>query len=171
MVLFDQFKRVKAFIFAVDGVCTDGGVWIGEGGARCSRIHRRDHYALRAAAACAYPIAIVSEREDAGLLGYMEGIGINDVFLDKGDKNTVLHDWVAVQGLEADQVLYMGSDMPDFHYMKAAGFIACPMDAIEEVKAAAAYISPWGGGAGAVRDVIEKVMKLQGIWNGVRSQR
>ena len=171
MVLFNQFRRIKAFIFAVDGVCTDGGVWIGEGGLRCSRVYSRDRYALQAAAAGAYPIAVVGEKEDADLVGYMEGIGINDVFLDKGDKSTVLRDWVAVQGVEADQILYMGSDMPDIRLMKTAGFIACPMDAIEEVKAAATYVSPCGGGAGAVRDVIEKVMKLQGTWDGVWSQR
>lgn len=171
MVLFDQLKQIKAFILGVDGVCTDGSVWVGEGGLPCSRIHSRDHYALRAAAACTYPIAIVGEREDAGLVSYMGGIGINDVFLSEGDKSTVLHDWVAAQGLEADRVLYMGSDMPDFHQMEAAGFIACPMDAIEELKAEATYISHYGGGAGAVRDVIEKVMKLQHTWDAVWSRR
>ena len=164
MTLFDRFKQVKAFIFAVDGVCTDGGVWVGDGGRRCCRIHSRDYYALRVAAANDYPIAIVGERQEIGVSDFMEEAGINDVFLNKDDKITVLRDWMAAKGLATEQVLYMGSDIPDLHSMEVAGFGACPTDAVDEVKAAVAYISHCRGGAGAVRDVVEKVMKLQGTW-------
>ena len=163
-MLFDQFKQVKAFVFVVDGVCTDGGIWIGEQGDRHYRIHSRDYYALCVAAEHGYPIAIVSERRHIGIGRVMGEVGIKDVFLDKGDKGAVLRDWMSGRNLTAEQVLCMGSDTPDLGSMGLAGFGTCPADAIAAVKAVATYISPCNGGAGAVRDVIEKVMKLQGAW-------
>src|SRR3546814_19108646 len=98
---------------------------------------------------------------------FMDDVGINDVFLNKDDKITVLRDWMAAKGLATEQVLHMGSDIPDLRNMEAAGFGACPATAIEEVKAAVAYISTCRGGAGAVRDVAAKVIKLQGTWSDV----
>ena len=164
-MLFDRFERVKAFMFAVDGVCTDGGLWVGnDRSAWHSRVHSRDYYALRVAAACDYPIAIVGEQQEVGIRSFMEEAGINDVFFNMGDKNAVLRDWMAAKGLAAEQVLCMGSDIPDLCKMELAGFNVCPVDAVEDVKKVAAYISPCAGGAGAVRDVVEKVMRLQGTW-------
>ncbi|MGV3763267.1 KdsC family phosphatase [Parapedobacter sp.] len=165
MVLFDRFKQVKAFLFAVDGVCTDGGIWMADGERLYGRIHSRDYYALRVATAHGYPIAIVGEREGTGMMGFMKEIGINDVFLNESDKSTVLRDWMAVKGLAGAQVLYMGSDIPDLRPMEIAGFGACPIDAVEDVKEVATYVSHCRGGGGAVRDVVEKVMKLHGTWD------
>src|SRR5690606_21761931 len=99
---FDRFKQIKAFIFAVDGVCTDGGVWVGEREKACLRIDSRDCYALRVAIANDYPVAIVGESVgcDMGIL--MERTGINDVFFNAGDKSMALRDWMAVSGLETE---------------------------------------------------------------------
>lgn len=84
------------------------------------------------------------------------------VFSDGDDP--ALHEWFKANRIETSRVLYMGSNDADLHMMGAAGFGTCPADAVEEVKAAAAYLSPRSGGAGAVRDVVEKVMKLHGTW-------
>jgi 3-deoxy-D-manno-octulosonate 8-phosphate phosphatase (KDO 8-P phosphatase) len=64
----------------------------------------------------------------------------------------------------ATNVLYMGDDIPDLEVMKLAGLPVCPADAVEEIKAVSAYVSPYGGGKGCARDIIEKVLKVQDRW-------
>ena len=63
-----------------------------------------------------------------------------------------------------EKVIYMGDDIPDLEAMQLAGLPACPSDAVEEIKAISKYISPFAGGRGCARDIIEKVLKIQGKW-------
>lgn len=163
-MLFERFEQVRAFIFAVEGVCTDGNVWISDRDGRWFRLHNRDCYALRLAAPY-YPIALVGDTHSDGMVQLMAEIGITDSFVNREDQRAV-GDWMSARGLAAGQVLCMGSDIADLDNMAAAGFGTCPGDAVEDVKAASVYISHCHGGSGAVRDVIEKVMRLQGRWNG-----
>ncbi len=162
-MLFDQCKQVKAFVFAIDGVCTDGKVWLSERGDRWMGFHSRDRYALRLAAQY-YPIALVGN--DPLVMGWVNDLGITDLFHYGGSGISLFRDWIAANGLATSHVLYMGGDVGDLDFMASGGFSTCPADATDDVKAAAAYISHCNGGAGAVRDIIEKVMKLQGTWNG-----
>lgn len=160
MELFDKYKQVKAFVFAIDGVCTDGRVWLSERGEQWCVLHSRDRYALQRAARH-YPIALIGNGPSPGVVPWVEGLAITDIFLHRDDKTSVLRDWMSGKGIDAAHVLCMGSDVPDMAAMALAGLAVCPADAVEDVKAAAAYISHCNGGSGAVRDVIEKVMKLQ----------
>ena len=66
--------------------------------------------------------------------------------------------------LQKENILYMGDDIPDLEVMQYCGLACCPADAVSEIKSISKYISPLKGGEGCVRDVIEKVMKLQGKW-------
>jgi len=75
-----------------------------------------------------------------------------------------LSDFLSKKGLEKENILYMGDDLPDYLVMKEVGFPTCPSDAVEEVKAISMYISDKAGGEGCVRDVIEQVLRLQGRW-------
>ena len=79
-------------------------------------------------------------------------------------KKDVLLQYVQEHELRWEQVLYMGDDMPDLAVMQLAGLPCCPADAVPEIKAISHYISPLNGGYGCVRDVIEKVMKLNSDW-------
>ncbi len=163
MILFDRFKQVKAFIFAVDGVCADGKVWVSAHGEPWSAFHHRDRYALHSAAQH-YPVALVGNGYAPGSAQCLQGLNLADLLLATGDKKAVLGDWMSDRGVEAENVLCMGGDVTDLDALMVAGFGTCPADAADDVKAMAAYISPFNGGSGAVRDVIEKVMKLQGTW-------
>jgi 3-deoxy-D-manno-octulosonate 8-phosphate phosphatase (KDO 8-P phosphatase) len=73
--------------------------------------------------------------------------------------------YAALYDIKPKNVLYMGDDIPDFHVMKIVGLPTCPQDAAPEIKSISNYISHVNGGQGAVRDVIEQVMKVQGIWH------
>jgi len=163
-MLFEKLKTVKAFAFDVDGVLTKGEVLVTEEGQQLRIFNIRDGYALQLAVKRGYPVVAITGAKSAGVRLRMEGLGIKDVYLGVDDKIGVFNTWLEKQGLEAADVLYMGDDIPDLAVMQHVGVAACPQDAIEEVKAIGHYISPKRGGDGAVRDVIEKVLKLQHTW-------
>lgn len=163
-MLFDRFKQVKAFVFVLDGALADGKIWLTERGERLRRLDRKDDYAIQLALQRNYPIAVISDGHALGIRKGMEEIGVQDLFSGRGDQRTGLLDWLSRRKVAAGDMLYMGSDMPDVDCMRIAGLPACSADAVEEIKASATYISSCKGGDGAVRDVIEKVMKLQGTW-------
>ena len=162
-MLFDRFKQVAAFVFAFHGVCTDGRVCIGTGGSPTYVLHMRDLYALRKASRH-YPVAIIGERIDPEVVRWMTDQGIAGLSVLDHTDSSALCDWIAVNHLHTGELLCMGSDDSDLSLLGRVDFGACTADAVEDIKAAATYISPKNGGAGAVRDVIEKVMRLQGVW-------
>lgn len=164
-MLFDQLKQIKAFVFDVDGVFSDGSILVTEQGEQLRTFNTKDGYAVQLAVKKGYPMAVITGGKSEGVKKRMQGLGIKDIYLNVHDKRAVLRDWLSENQLTLADILYMGDDIPDLENMKVAGFPACPADAVEEIKAVSTYISPKNGGAGAVRDVIEKVMKLQGSWN------
>jgi len=95
----------------------------------------------------------------------LKNIGINDIHLGSPDKVKTFKEYTDVYNIKPEQVLYMGDDIPDYHVMQLVGLPTCPQDASPEIKAISTYISHVNGGKGAVRDVIEQVMKVQGKWH------
>ena len=93
-----------------------------------------------------------------------DGLKLQEVFLDVSDKVKVYESLIAKYNLKSSQVLYMGDDVPDLKIMGLVGIPTCPADAIADVKAISTYISPFDGGKTAVRDIIEKVMRVQQTW-------
>lgn len=165
MTVFERFKRVKAFAFDVDGVFTNGDVLVNEVGEQMRTFNIKDGFALQFAIKLGYPVLIVSGGNSKGVKLRFEGLGVRDIFMNESDKETVLNAWIEKNNLSLQDILFMGDDVPDLAVMKIIGFPVCPIDAIEDIKAICDYISPKAGGKGAVRDVIEKVMRLQGTWS------
>lgn len=165
MTVFDRFKKVKAFAFDVDGVFTNGDVLVSESGDQQRTFNIKDGYALQLAIKAGYPVVIVSGGKSKGVFLRFESLGVKDIFMNEADKTSVLNKWIQTNELDLEDVLFMGDDVPDLAVMKTVGFPVCPADAIEDIKSLCHYISPKGGGKGAVRDVIEKVMRLQGTWD------
>jgi len=79
-------------------------------------------------------------------------------------KMDVLNELLTKYELTADQLMYVGDDMPDYEVMQVVGIAACPVDAVEDIKTISHYMSPFKGGRGVVRDILEKILKLQGKW-------
>jgi 3-deoxy-D-manno-octulosonate 8-phosphate phosphatase (KDO 8-P phosphatase) len=86
------------------------------------------------------------------------------VFLGVSDKMVVYKKYLADNGLKDQEVVYVGDDLPDYPVMKGVGVAVCPSDASEEIKTVSKYISPFAGGKGCVRDIIEQVLKVKGQW-------
>lgn len=163
-MFLEKLKSVKAFIFDVDGVLTDGIVHVTETGEQLRQFNIKDGYALQLAVKRGYKIAIITGGRSAGVMLRLRGLGITDVFMQVDSKIEVYQQFLSDNQLTADDILYMGDDIPDLPVMKLAGLPVCPQDAAEEIKTISTYISPLNGGKGCVRDIIEKVLKIQTRW-------
>lgn len=158
--------QIKTFIFDVDGVLTDGGVHVFENGELVRKMNIKDGYALKSAVDAGYRVCIISGGSNEGVRKRLKGLGITDIYLGAHNKIEQYHELVDMYELKEEEVLYMGDDIPDYPVMNMVGFACCPNDAAPEIQEISHYISNKKGGYGCVRDVIEQIMRVQGLWNG-----
>ncbi len=155
---------VKAFVFDIDGVLTDGKIMVMENAQMVRVMNTRDGYAMQHAVKNGYTIGVISGGRSEPTRGRLEKLGIHDVYLGITDKLDSLKEFMHVHNLKYENILYMGDDMPDYEVMQKCGIPCCPKDAANEIKELSVYISDKKGGDGCVRDVIEQVMKVHGKW-------
>lgn len=156
--------HINTFIFDYDGVFTNGTVILMNTGEPLRTANVKDGYALQLAVKMGYHIVIISGGRSQSITNRFDALNVTDVFLSVDNKIEVYHKYLKDHGLEPQNVLYMGDDIPDYKIMQEVGVATCPADASEEIKSIANYISHLNGGEGCVRDVIEQVMKVQGKW-------
>jgi 3-deoxy-D-manno-octulosonate 8-phosphate phosphatase (KDO 8-P phosphatase) len=161
----EGLKAVKAFVFDVDGVLSSPEVFLHPTGEIMRSMNTKDGYALQYAVKHGYPVAIITGGNTESVAMRFKGLGITDIYLASSYKLDDFKDFLFKYDLEPGDVLYMGDDLPDLEVMKMVGIPCCPADAVEEIKSVAHYISPFKGGKGCVRDVMEQVLRLQGRWN------
>src|ERR1700761_3461630 len=164
MSVLEKFKSIRTFVFDVDGVMTDGSVQVFATGEQVRRMSTRDGYSLQMAIKKGYRVVVISGGNSEGVRQRLHYLGIQDIFLDIHNKVDVLQQYVRDHGLSQDDMLYMGDDIPDYAPMQYVGLACAPADAAPEIRHIAGYISSFNGGQGCVRDVIEKVLKLNGHW-------
>lgn len=165
MSILANFKEIKAFVLDVDGVLTDGSLLLLDDGQMARRMNIKDGYALQLAIKKGYHILIVSGGNSEAVKLRLQRLGVVEIFMNVTDKKAILLEYILKYELKWEQVLYMGDDIPDLIPMQLAGLACCPADAVPEIKNLSHYISHVNGGYGCVRDVIEKVLKLNGHWN------
>lgn|SRR6476661_659915 len=164
MNLIDKFKVVTTFILDVDGVLTDGTVYVFDSGEQVRRMSIKDGFALQLAVKKGYRMLIISGGNSPAVITRLKKLGITDIFMNVLDKKAIIVQYMQDHGLNKEQVLYMGDDIPDYVAMKTVGMPVAPADAAHEIRKAALYISTAEGGKGCVREVIEKVLRLNGHW-------
>jgi 3-deoxy-D-manno-octulosonate 8-phosphate phosphatase (KDO 8-P phosphatase) len=159
-----KLTRVKAFIFDVDGVLTDGSVTLLSDGEQVRTMNIKDGYALQLAIKKGYKVAIISGGKSEMVKKRLNGLGVLDVYMGVYLKKDAYEEFINVYDINPDEILYMGDDIPDYEVMKCIGIPTCPLDAAQEIKDISIYISDKKGGKGAVRDVVEQVLKVQDNW-------
>jgi 3-deoxy-D-manno-octulosonate 8-phosphate phosphatase (KDO 8-P phosphatase) len=164
MNVLELFKSITTFVFDVDGVLTDGTVLVLPDGVQARRMNIKDGFALQMAIKKGYRIKIISGGNSPEVTDRLEKLGIKDISMAVLDKKALLAQYISHHNLKKEEVLYMGDDLPDLTALQVAGLACCPADAVPEVIAVCKYISPLNGGFACVRDVIEKVLKLNGNW-------
>lgn len=187
----EKFKNIKALVFDVDGVFTDGSVILDQNGELQRTMTTKDGFVVKYAKDVGLDIAIISGGKSNAVLRRFMDLGLEDVYLgvkgvfspDFKISNTISNDDNSTHCKEANKmdalrrfcdkkegvvinehVLYMGDDIPDLEVLSQVYLSCCPSDAVTEVKGIVDYISPYEGGKGCVRDVIEQVLKAQGKW-------
>lgn len=159
----EKFEKITTFIFDVDGVLTDGSVVL-MNGEQARTMYVRDGYALQLAVKQGYRVAVISGGRSEEVRKRMEGLGVKDNFLSIQNKLEQYEAYKLEHGLSDEEILYMGDDVPDIQLLQRAGISSGPADADHEIKEIVDYISPFNGGRGCVRDIIEKVLRVQKKW-------
>jgi len=148
----------------VDGVLTDGMVTTLPNGDQIRQMNIKDGYALQHAVKKGYHLEIISGGNSDSVRIRLNSLGVKNVHLGCKNKLKVFEQLLQNNRLIAEEVLYMGDDLPDYEILQEVGFSCCPKDAAKEIKAIVDYISPKKGGEGCVRDVLEQLMQLQEKW-------
>ena len=164
MNVLSLFTAISTFVFDVDGVLTDGNLIILPGGVMARRMNIKDGYALQLAVKKNYKVVVISGGNSEEVKERLNLLGIKDVFMRVTNKKKCLDDYLTLNNITHENVLFMGDDMPDYEVMQSVALACCPADAAHEIKEICQYISPKNGGQGCARDVIEKVMTLHNAW-------
>jgi 3-deoxy-D-manno-octulosonate 8-phosphate phosphatase (KDO 8-P phosphatase) len=165
MNILSLFKTIKTFVFDVDGVLATDGMIVMPDGDLVRTMNSKDGYALQLAVKKGYHVVIISGGNSEAVKQRLVKLGVTSVFMQIHNKKEVLEKYAADNNFQLNEMLYMGDDIPDYDAMKITGLPVCPDDAVPEIKSICKYISPYKGGHGCGRDVIEKVLKLNGHWS------
>lgn len=160
----EVLTHIRAFIFDVDGVFTDGGLYLFPDGQLLRKMNIKDGYAIRHAVNKGFKVAIVSGGTLDAIKIRFENLGVTDIYLGVNDKMPCITDFFRKYQINPKEVVYMGDDIPDLEVMKNLSITACPADASTDIKEIAFYISSCRGGEGCVRDLIEQVLRAQSKW-------
>lgn len=159
-----RLKDIKAFVFDVDGVFTDGSIVLMPDKSMCRVMNVLDGYAVVKAIKSGYKIGVITGGDDPMVRNRMNYLGIQDYWAKSVDKYEDYLQFLTKYDLKKEDILVMGDDIPDLPLLRNCGISTCPVNSVPEIKQVADYISPVNGGSGSVRDVIEQVLKIQGKW-------
>ncbi|HBH48871.1 MAG TPA: 3-deoxy-D-manno-octulosonate 8-phosphate phosphatase [Bacteroidales bacterium] len=160
----EKLTGIKAFAFDVDGVFTDGQVYLMAGNEFVRAMNIKDGYAVQHCVKMGYPVAIISGGSSEEVRKRFIALGVTDIYLKSANKLDDFEDFKFKYHLDESEILYMGDDIPDIPVMQSVGIATCPEDAVQEVKHISEYVSASRGGQGCVRDIIEQVLRVQNKW-------
>jgi 3-deoxy-D-manno-octulosonate 8-phosphate phosphatase (KDO 8-P phosphatase) len=157
--------RVKLLLMDCDGVLTDGRIWILENGEDQKAFHTRDGLGIDLLHRAGLKSGIISGRISSALERRAQSLGVSYLWHGRDDKRQAFADTLAQAQVTSDKVAFVGDDLTDLPLMVQAGFAVAVADAVAEVKAHAHYVTTLKGGKGAVREVVELILKAQGRWD------
>lgn len=159
-----DLSKIKAIAFDVDGVLSCSTIPMDSDAVPLRTMNIKDSYALQLAVKYGYHLAIITGGNTENVRTRYANLGLQDIYMAVAVKKPCLDEWMAKYNLKAEEVVYIGDDIPDMEVMKAVGLSVAPADAAEDIRAIAKYISPCEGGRGCARDVLEQIMRAQGKW-------
>ncbi len=160
----EDIALCKALVLDVDGVLTDGGLTPTLDGDFVRTYNAKDGYAVAYAIKMGYRICVISGGRGASLENRLKMLGIKDMYIDCMDKMAAMTEFMERYSLTAQELIFMGDDIPDLECMRAVGMAVAPRDAAMEVVEASRYVSEFDGGRGCVRDIIEQWLRSHGQW-------
>ncbi|BDS09874.1 KdsC family phosphatase [Aureispira anguillae] len=164
MSFLDKLHDIDTIILDVDGVLTDSSVYILEDGVLMRKMNTRDGYAIQYAIKKGYRVIIITGGKSQGVIKRLQNLGVQEIYSGMKDKLEAIDELIEVYGLDLARSAYMGDDLPDYEPLRLVGLSTCPANAAPEIREICQYISPFKGGEGCVRDLFEKILKVQGKW-------
>src|SRR5690625_3804809 len=149
--------RIRVMVFDVDGVMTDGKLYLGGHGEEMKTMNIKDGLGLKRLQGAGITPAVISGRPSAAIAARLHALGVEHLYLDSRVKQPDFEALLAELELEPAQAAFMGDDLPDLPVMHQAGLALSVADAMPDVQAAAHWISQFSGGNGAVREACELV--------------
>jgi len=159
------FNHITTFVFDVDGVFTNSEVIVMENGDLVRTMNTRDGQAVKIAIDAGYHVAIITKGFSSGVRKRFELLGVPHIYDKLKEKETAFLAYTSLLKLNKEEILFMGDDIPDLILYDKVGISSSPSDGAAENLQRAQFISSKKGGEGCVREVIEKVMRIQGKWN------
>ena len=163
MINYD-LKKIRAIIFDIDGVLSAETITLSSDGVPLRTVNIKDGYAIQLAMKLGLRIVIMTGANVSSICRRYEGLGVEDIYVGCAVKIKAYDAFLEQYGLNDDEVMYMGDDIPDLQVMRRVGCPVCPKDACPEIKEASLYVSDRLGGHGCGRDVIEQTLRAQGKW-------
>lgn len=158
-----SLNKVKCLIFDVDGVFTDGSVYLFKD-ETVRILNSRDRLAVQFAVEAGLKVFVITGGHSPAVKNDLEKFGVTNVYLKVNDKLEVYESIIKENNLKDEDCLYMGDDLPDMDVLKRAGVSTCPANAASDIKEIVDYVSKYEGGKFAVRDVIEQTLRVQEKW-------
>ena len=166
-IVIEKIQKVRVLVMDVDGVLTDGKIIIDAGGNEIKNFDVQDGFGIVFFKRAGYKTAVISARAAEAVSVRLKDLKVDKIYQDAYPKVNayvkLLNDLRVTEG----QVCFIGDDLPDLGVLKRVGFAVAVANAVDEVKKAADYVTKKNGGEGAVREVIELILKTQGKWESI----
>lgn len=163
-------RRVRMILCDVDGTLTDGTVWPLPDGEELKGYHVRDGLGFLLARLAGLRTGLITGKTSRALVGRAERLRVDALHQGVVDKRTALRDVLEKFRLRPEELAFVGDDLGDLAVMREVGFAAAVADADAEVRAACHYVCGLPGGRGAVREVVELILRAQGAWDDVKAR-
>ncbi len=157
-----KVKNIRAFLLDVDGVFTDGSFYLTANADEIKQFHTHDGLGLKRLQKMGLLIGIISGRSSESVTHRMKELDITEVYQGISDKMVTYEKFIKAHQLVDSQVAYMGDDLPDLALIKRVGLGIAPANAVSEVKQQADWVTMQGGGHGAIREVCDFIVSIQG---------
>ena len=167
MNLDERCQPIELILSDVDGVLTDGGIVLDNQGIETKRFHNRDGMGIRLWQKAGYRFGLITLRSSQVVKMRAGELGIEIIRQGADNKLVTLKEILDELGLRAEQTCYLGDDLPDLPAVRAVGLGVAVADACAELRQAAHYVTAAGGGAGAIRETVELILKAQRRWDHV----
>lgn len=158
-------NNVKCILIDVDGTLTDGKIYMGDSGEEFKVFNVKDGMGIIKAIENNIVIGFITGRGCKALENRANSLGVKYLYQNNNKKVDIIKEIIEKENISKDEVLFIGDDINDFNAMVFSGHTACPRDASDDIINISQYISKRKGGDGAVRDIIEYVLKEQNLWN------
>lgn len=157
----DTLSQIKLLLLDVDGILTDGGMYVSEKGDQIKKFNAKDGLAIRRLERTGIKVGFISSSSNVGIIqARADMLKVPHVYVGPRPKLEILHEWLQKLSLNASQVAFIGDDLNDLPIMQAVGFSACPSDAARQIREKVDLVLPQKGGEGCVRAFIEDVMQI-----------